>query len=100
MLRKKRIIMLTIFVLAVFAVSVYAADISITSTLNGKVSSSNLVKAGQSVKEGQVLVMIDSIAGTVPAARATTDGTVLEVLVKPGDTIKSGQVIAKIRSAK
>ena len=99
MLNKKRIAVITILLVAMFALTAIAADISITSTLNGKVSSSNLVRQGQEVKEGQTLVMIESIAGTVPAARATANGTVLQVLVKPGDTVKSGQVVVKIRTA-
>ncbi len=101
MLRSKRIMILTLAVALSFAAWAYAASIVVqTSTLNGTVSANNLVKTGAVVKEGQVLVYINSVAGPAPAARANTDGTVLEVLVAPGDKIVSGQAVAKIQSAR
>lgn len=100
MLKKKKMLFLVMLMVVAFAATAFAADLSIKSTLNGKVSSSNLAQPGQVVKEGQTLVMIDSIAGSVVAARATADGTVFEIVVKPGDMISSGQVVATIRTAK
>jgi biotin carboxyl carrier protein len=67
------------------------------SSLNGCVVPEGLVTAGTVVKEGQVLVMVRTFAGNAPAARATVDGTVTEVLVAPETMIKAGQVVAKIK---
>ena len=64
--------------------------------LSGRVVSQNLVVVGTFVKEGAVLVSVESITGAAPAARATRDGVVREVLVKPGDLVRAGQVIARI----
>ena len=50
-----------------------------TSMLSGTTVS--VVAPGTKVKEGDVLVMVDSLVGPVPAARATADGTVKEVNV-------------------
>ena len=48
-----------------------------TSMLSGTTVS--IVAPGTKVIEGDVLVMVDSLVGPVPAARATADGTVKEV---------------------
>ncbi len=101
MLRSKRVFLLTLIVLAVFTALVCANTlVAQTSTLSGVVSSNNLIKTGAIVKEGQVLVYIDSIAGPAPAARATVDGMVSEVLVKAGDKIVHGQTVVRITSNK
>ena len=101
MLNKKRLALLTVVALLVASVVAYAAaPVNQVSALNGKVSAKNIVSKGQTVKEGQVLIMIESITGTAPAARANTDGTVTAVMVKPGDMVKSGQVVAQITPAK
>ena len=101
MLKKKRLILLFIAaLLIVSAVAYAAAPVNQVSSLSGKVSAQNIVSKGQTVKEGQVLIMIESITGTAPAARANTDGVVTALMVKPGDMVKSGQVVAQITPAK
>ena len=67
------------------------------SSLNGTVVADGLVAVGTAVKEGQVLVMVKTFAGNAPAARASIDGTVVEVLVVPGSEISAGQVVVKIK---
>lgn len=101
-MKKYKYIMFITFIFLLSIVGWVYADniIPQTSTLSGVVSSKCLVQQGDVVKEGQVLLSVDSIAGNVPASRATVDGTVSEVLVKPGDNIKNGQVVVKIKSAK
>ena len=64
--------------------------------LSGRVVSQNLVGVGTFVKVGAVLFSVESITGAAPAARATRDGMVREVLVKPGDIVRAGQVLARI----
>lgn len=101
MKKYKYIMFITFTFLLCFAVLVYADNVvSQTSTLSGVVNSKGLVQQGAAVKEGQVLLSVETIAGIVPASRATVDGTVIEVLVKPGDSIKNGQVVVKIKSTK
>ena len=48
------------------------------------------------VKEGDVLVLVDSLVGPVPAARATVDGVVIEVTVGNGQIIDQNDQVAVI----
>lgn len=73
------------------------AVVAQVSSLNGTVVADGLVTVGTAVKEGQVLVMVKTFAGKAPAARASIDGTVVEVLVVPGSEISAGQVVVKIK---
>ena len=73
-----------------------ASAVAQVSSLNGTVVADGLVAVGTAVKEGQVLVMVKTFAGNAPAARASIDGTVVEVLVVPGSEITAGQVVVKI----
>lgn len=66
------------------------------AVLSGRVLPMGLVASGTIVREGSPLLFVDSITGAVPAARATTDGTIREVLVKPGDMVKTGDVVVRI----
>lgn len=77
-------------------VSVEAADVNQSAVLPGKVVSVAAVNAP--VKEGDVLVTVESLVGPVPAARADTDGVVKQVLVKAGDTIQKQDVVVVIAS--
>ena len=80
------------------ALAAGAADaVAQASSLNGTVVADGLVAVGTAVKEGQVLVMVKTFAGNAPAARASIDGTVVEVLVVPGSEISAGQVVVKIK---
>lgn len=65
-----------------------------TSMLSGTTVS--VVAPGTKVKVGDVLVMVDSLVGPVPAARATADGTVKEVNVTKGQKIVQNQQVAVI----
>ena len=101
MLKRKRILFLTmLFVVAVAVFSAAAAPVDQTSSLNGIVLADSLVKPGDMVKEGQVLVKVSTIAGPAPAARATLDGRVASVLVQPGDKVKVGQVLVRLESSR
>ncbi len=98
----KRGILLLVLALVVLIGAWAAASNSVVdqkSVLSGTVLSSNLASAGSIVREGDVLVVVDSITGPVPAVRATVDGKVKEVLVKPGDMIRTGDVLVRIEAA-
>ncbi|MBQ6713839.1 MAG: hypothetical protein IJN28_08680 [Selenomonadales bacterium] len=64
------------------------------SILKGKVVS--VVTVGQTVTEGDELVRIKTLSGSITAARATVNGTIAEVYVEVGDTIGANTVVAQI----
>lgn len=98
---RKSIVILTLVLLAILGTLALAADRTIdqTSVLSGQVVSEGLVTPGTVVSEGSVLVNVQTIAGPMPTARATSNGVVKEVLVKAGETIRSGDVVARIEPA-
>ena len=100
-LHKKSILVIfaLITVASIWAVSAANGALDQKSVLAGKVLSQGLVTAGQAVREGQALVLIESLTGPAPAVRATTDGKVREVLVKPGEVIRTGDVVVRIDPA-
>ena len=77
---------------AVFTAS--AANVDQSSVLTGKVVST--VAVGTLVKQGDVLVSVQSLTGPMPAARATVDGVVSAVNVQEGDQVKQAQVVAVV----
>ena len=98
MFRPKTIALLAV-VLAIVAATWVAASGTLVDqkgVLAGRVLSEGLVSTGADVREGDVLVVVDSLTGAAPAVRANTDGKVREVLVKPGDSINSGDVLVRI----
>ena len=66
------------------------------AVLSGRVSGQDLASAGQDVREGDVLVRVETVAGAQPAVRAAVNGVVREVLVRPGDTIQAGRVVVRV----
>ena len=51
------------------------------------------VEAGQTVAEGDVLVILESMKMEIPVESAVA-GQVREILVAPGDQVAEGQVVA------
>jgi biotin carboxyl carrier protein len=96
---KRNILLLTlVFVLAVSAWVMAAGHlVDHRSVLSGHVLS--VVNPGTAVQEGTVLVVVGTLTGPIPAARATTDGIVKEVLVSPGDIIRQGDLVVRIEAA-
>lgn len=66
------------------------------SALAGTVLADQLAVVGQTVHEGDVLLKVQTISGAVPAARASANGTVRQVLVSPGGHVTAGQVVVKL----
>jgi len=97
MLHKKAIIGVAVaFLLMAGSLLVTAtAAVDQIGVLSGPVT--DVVTSGVTVQEGDILVRVDTLTGPVPAARATSNGVVTEVLVKPGDTIKFGDIVARIK---
>lgn len=100
MLHRKTILFVTLLLIAAVGIWTVSANALIDqkAVLAGKVVS--VVPAGTAVREGDILVRIETIAGGQPAARATNDGIVKEVLVKNGDSIRSGTVVVRIAATR
>lgn len=94
--RKWFIGLIAILMLSLFASVSAAGLLDHVAVLNGKVATQGLVKTGDAVKEGQILVNVDTVAGIAPTARSKTAGIVKEVLVVPGDSVRTGQVVVRI----
>ena len=102
MLRKNKIMLVTVSLLLALVAWAAAANSSVDqkTVLSGKVLSEQLAVPGSVVREGDILVVVDSITGPIPAVRATMDGKVSEVLIKPGDSVKTGDVLVKIEPSR
>lgn len=100
MLHRKSIFIVTLLLIAAIGIWTVSANTLVDqkAVLNGKVV--QVVAVGTVVREGDTLVKIETITGGVPAARATTDGSVKEVLVKSGDSIRSGDIVVRIQSTR
>ena len=74
-----------------FVFTASAANVNQESVLTGQV-----VSVGTVVKEGDVLVTVQSLTGPMPAARSTVNGVVTNVTVKNGDQVNRAQVVAVV----
>lgn len=70
------------------------------AVLSGRVSSQGLVTVGTQVREGEVLVNVETLVGVAPTSRAKMSGTVAEVLVTPGSMVKTGTIVVRIEPEK
>lgn len=90
------ILSILMFTTLLFANIAHAAPaVAQKSVLTGKVIS--VANVGDSVKEGQALLQVQTSVGVAVASRATIAGTVNNVTVKVGDTVKTQQVIMSIQ---
>ena len=55
-----------------------------------------LVKKGQKVKKGDVLILIEAMK-LENEVNATSDGEIVEILVNNGDSVSTNQVLVKIK---
>jgi biotin carboxyl carrier protein len=96
MTRKQQLVILVVIVMALLASTLVSAAnlIDQKSVLSGKVHAA--IGPGSVVREGDVLVVVNTILGPSPAVRATTDGIVRELLVKPGADIRQGEIAVRI----
>ncbi len=91
---------LAIAVAAVVCVSVAHAQTTVVvrAAISGQVLPLQLVAVGQAVHQGDPLLFVrTSTGGAVPAARATIDGQVVQVMVGPGDHVNIGDPVAAIQ---
>ena len=94
MLLKKKVLLPLCIMSTLMAAPVLAADIPYTAVIGGTVAS--VVSVGTDVREGDVLLTVDSLAGPMAAARADGSGTVKEVKVKTGGTVAPGTVVVVV----
>jgi biotin carboxyl carrier protein len=74
-----------------------AANVVVRSGISGQVLPLQLATVGQTVKLGDTLVFVRTSTGSaIPAARATTDGKVIQVMVRVGDFVNIGDPVAVI----
>lgn len=100
MFRKKALIAVVVGLLLITSSLMVMANAAVDQrgVLSGQVV--NQVTLGTAVREGDILVQVNTLTGPVTAARATTDGVVVEVLVKAGDFIKIDDIVARIKTGK
>ena len=72
---------LIVAVVTAAAVGAPKAAVDVKATLRGEVLADDLAKPGDEVREGAPLIYVKTQTGRGVAARAPTDGHVIEVLV-------------------
>ncbi len=71
-----------------------AADLPQAAVIGGRVEL--VAPAGTVVSEGDILAAVDTLAGIMPAVRASAAGIVAETCVAPGENVKRGDVLVVI----
>lgn len=93
--RQQTILLVSIVILIISSmVSATGSLVDQKSVLSGKVHAA--IGPGSVVREGDVLVVVNTILGPSPAVRATMDGVVRELLVKPGASVRQGEIAVRI----
>lgn len=76
-----------------------AGNVVVRSGISGQVLPLQFVAVGQAVKIGDPLVFVRTSTGSaIPAARATADGKVIQVMVRVGDFVNIGDPVAVIEA--
>ena len=91
---KKMIVALGLAAMAVMPVS--AAEVAYTSVLSGTVTTVSAV--GTVVREGDVLLTVNTLAGPMAAARAQSAGVVKSVAVGAGSTVNAGEPVVVVEA--
>lgn len=93
---EQKAILILAVALSVLGGPSFAADESQGTVLSGVVDS--VVSVGTNVKEGDVLITVDTLAGPVPAARSSCDGVVTQVSVQKGEKVNKEQIVAIVKA--
>jgi biotin carboxyl carrier protein len=76
-----------------------APNVMVRSGISGSVLPLQLAVVGQAVKLGDTLVFVRTSTGSaIPAARATANGKVIQVMVRVGDFVNIGDPVAVIEA--
>lgn len=75
------------------------SPVVVHAAIAGAVVAQGLVRVGQTVRQGDPLVYVQTTTSPGPAlaAVAPADGQVTRVAVKPGDTVKIGDPVVEIQ---
>jgi len=75
------------------------SNVVVRSGISGQVLPLQLATVGQTVKLGDTLIFVRTSTGSaIPAARATANGKVVQVLVRVGDFVNIGDPVAVIEA--
>lgn len=91
---KKMMVALGLAAMAVMPVS--AAEVAYTSVLSGTVTTVSAV--GTVVREGDVLITVNTLTGPMAAARAQSAGVVKSVSVGAGSTVNAGETVVVVEA--
>lgn len=91
---KKMMVALGLAAMAVMPVS--AAEVAYTSVLSGTVTTVSAV--GTVVREGDVLLTVNTLTGPMAAARAQSAGVVKSVSVGAGSTVNAGETVVVVEA--
>ncbi len=76
-----------------------APNVVVRSGISGQVLPLQLAVVGQTVKLGDTLIFVRTSTGSaIPAARATANGKIIQVLVRVGDFVNIGDPVAVIEA--
>lgn len=88
------IVALGLAAMAVMPVS--ATEVAYTSVLSGTVTTVSAV--GTVVREGDVLITVNTLTGPMAAARAQSAGVVKSVAVGAGSTVNAGETVVVVEA--
>ena len=75
------------------------ANVVVRSGISGQVLPLQFVAVGQAVKLGDTLLFVRTSTGSaIPAARATANGKIIQVMVRVGDFVNIGDPVAVIEA--
>lgn len=76
-----------------------ASNVVVRSGISGQVLPLQLAVVGQAVKLGDTLIFVRTSTGSaIPAARATSNGKIIQVMVRVGDFVNIGDPVAVIEA--
>lgn len=81
---------------AMAVMPVSAAEVAYTSVLSGTVTTVSAV--GTVVREGDVLLTVNTLTGPMAAARAQSAGVVKSVSVGAGSTVNAGETVVVVEA--
>jgi pyruvate carboxylase len=92
-------VVVALAVLLPFQVMAEPASALVRVVISGEVLPLQLAQVDQVVKQGDPMVFVrgTTSVASVPAAVASADGRVTQVMVRPGDRVSIGDVVAVIQ---
>jgi|SRR5579864_4771892 pyruvate carboxylase len=93
------LVVAALMMISLHPASAQQSTVLVRVVISGEVLPLQLAKIGQAVKQGDPLVFLrgTSSGAAVPAAVASIDGRVVQVMVRPGDHVNIGDVVAVIQ---